>query len=166
MSFISEYKWIILFSLLAILMFLILLIIYKKRKDRVKPIDLETINQDDTPSEIEEVLAKLENSENSRPMTTFEQEQEENAIISYQELVQAVNQKKQNMALENKEVKEDNKIEEALLEISPKEETVMEQTPEVQPKFKNSEFISPVFGKDNQSNDDFLKELKDFRNNL
>ena len=33
------------------------------------------------------------------------------------------------------------------------------------PKFKNSEFISPIFGKDN-NNDKFLKDLKDFRNNL
>ena len=36
---------------------------------------------------------------------------------------------------------------------------------EEQPKFKNSEFISPIFGKDS-NNDEFLKELKDFRSNL
>ena len=34
-------------------------------------------------------------------------------------------------------------------------------------KFKSSEFISPIFGKDsNRTNDEFLQDLKDFRSNL
>ena len=41
---------------------------------------------------------------------------------------------------------------------------VKEDEPQKETKFKNSEFISPVFGKDN--NDKFLKDLKDFRSNL
>ena len=116
-------------------------------------------------------------------MTTFEEEQEANAIISYQELVKAVEEKKLQLEPKIKENQEnlspimesnidsivqvDNQIEaennstETILAI---EEPEM-HTEKSQPKFKNSEFISPIFGKDN-NNDKFLKDLKDFRNNL
>jgi hypothetical protein len=57
--------------------------------------------------------------------------------------------------------------------IKPKEEVIDAQVEEnivdtkepEKPKFKNSEFISPIFGKA-KDNDEFLKELKDFRSNL
>ena len=52
----------------------------------------------------------------------FEREQEENAIISYQELIKQVETKKQNDILKEELDAEDNK------------------------KFKNSEIISPIFG--------------------
>ena len=55
-------------------------------------------------SDIERVLETLENTSESRPMTTFEEEQEANAIISYQELVEAVRQKKETMAVSNKDI--------------------------------------------------------------
>ena len=65
--------------------------------------------------------------------------------------------------IENKQVVTSNiseqmPIVEAVEQVEVKEETK---------KFKSSEFISPVFGKDsNRTNDDFLKALKDFRSNL
>ena len=108
-----------------------------------------------------EMLAKeLEKAKEleANKIARFEEEQEENAIISYQELVQAVNEKR--ARLENSELPK--KLEPEI----PAEliENVEKPTPET-PKFKNSEFISPIFGKDS-NNDNFLKELKDFRNNL
>lgn len=47
-------------------------------------------------------------------------------------------------------------------------EDVVNTKEDEQKKFKNSEFISPVFGKDKpkESNDEFLQSLKDFRSNL
>ena len=48
------------------------------------------------------------------------------------------------------------------------EDVVNTKEEDEQKKFKNSEFISPVFGKDKpkESNDEFLQSLKDFRSNL
>lgn len=123
----------------------IIVILFVTKPKKVKPIDVTIDDKKEEKSDIEKVLETLENTSDSRPMTTFEEEQEANAIISYQELVEAVKQKKEAMAVSNKdiEVKEEPK------------------------KFKSSEFISPIFGKDsNKTSDEFLQELKDFRNNL
>lgn len=148
------YQSIYLAGLLFILVILLFLIVLARKEKRVKPIELEEITKEEAKSDLEDVIAALESNQNERPMTTFEQEQEENAIISYQELVAAVQDKKSKM----QEVVEP--VQEVIEE--PKQE-VIEESPR---KFKNSEVISPVFGKANQTNDDFLKELKDFRKNL
>ena len=146
-------------GLLALLLFVIILIIIFKPK-KVKPIeariDDESKNNDKT--EIEQVIEALEDNNERRPMTTFEEEQEANAIISYQELVQAVNEKKARLEKSDVPKKNESEIPAELLEN-------VEEKPTEAPKFKNSEFISPIFGKDS-NNDNFLKELKDFRNNL
>jgi len=149
------YQSIYLIGLLFVLVILLFSIVVMRKEKKVKPIELEEIEKEqiEAKSDLEDVIAALENNQNERPMTTFEQEQEENAIISYQELVAAVQDKK-------------NKIQEK--EVQPVEE-VIEEPVELNSeprKFKNSEVISPVFGKTNQTNDDFLKELKDFRRNL
>ena len=149
------YQSIYLIGLLFVLVILLFSIVVMRKEKNVKPIELEEIEKEqiEAKSDLEDVIAALENNQNERPMTTFEQEQEENAIISYQELVAAVQDKK-------------NKIQEK--EVQPVEE-VIEEPVELNSeprKFKNSEVISPVFGKTNQTNDDFLKELKDFRRNL
>ncbi len=147
---ILNYKFIFI-GLLALLLLIVILIIILKPK-KVKPIETTIDDEVDSKTDIQQVIAALEDNTERRPMTTFEEEQEANAIISYQELVQAVNQKKAHLEKDipkNLESELPNEIEE-------------EPT---QPKFKNSEFISPIFGKDS-NNDNFLKELKDFRNNL
>lgn len=153
----NEFKYIYLTVLGSLLIIIILLILWHKKESKVKPIQLEEIEKNEQPTkELEDVIAALENTQNSRPMTTFEQEQEENAIISYQELVAAVQEKKSLMQ-DHKEIPNE-KIE------PDHSNNVIEEKPTH--KFKNSEFISPVFGKDTKTNDDFLKELKDFRRNL
>lgn len=135
---------------ILVIVLVILLIVLKPKK--IEPIT-KTIDDDKIEkTEIEKVIEALETKEETRPMTTFEEEQEANAIISYQELVKAVNEKK---GLLNKEP---NTV------IAVKEEEIVKEEVE-QPKFKSSEFISPIFGKE-KSNDEFLKELKDFRSNL
>lgn len=102
-------------------------------------------------SSIEDVLrlmnADLEKQKYEN-IDRYEEEQEENAVISYQELLD------RKMAL-NDEKKEEQK--EAFI-----------------PKFSNSEFISPIFGrvdkKEEQQvemlDEEFLNNLKEFRSNL
>lgn len=149
------YKFYYLFFIIVLL--IIVLIVTKPKK--VKPINMTIDDVKDEKSDIEKVLESLEENKNSRPMTTFEEEQEANAIISYQELVEAVKQKKELMSEKSIE-KVNDKVNFEILE----EEKTIESEPK---KFKSSEFISPIFGKDsNKTNDDFLKELKDFRSNL
>lgn len=142
-------------GLLIILVLLLILILVLKPK-KVKPIEIRV---DDKPketckSEIEQVIEALEDNKEKRPMTTFEEEQEANAIISYQELVQAVKEKRAYLQATEAPKKIESEVSTEIVE---ENKTI--------PKFKNSEFISPIFGKDS-NNDNFLKELKDFRNNL
>lgn len=126
---IIAYKYIYLGFLALAILIIVLLIIFRPKK--VKPIDVTIDDVKEEKNDIEKVIEALEANKNDRPMTTFEEEQEANAIISYQELVKAVNEKKAHMdpkpvtAIENSEV------------TNPVSVAVEEQ-----PKFKNSEFIS------------------------
>lgn len=145
------------YLLFAFIIVLIVLLITTKPK-KVKPIEITIDDVKNEKTDIEKVLESLEENKNARPMTTFEEEQEANAIISYQELVEAVRQKKEMMGTTSNAVKE---------AIETIEEKTEENIPTESKKFKSSEFISPIFGKDsNKTNDDFLKELKNFRSNL
>lgn len=167
---------------LAIFVFVVLVIVmFLTRPKKVKPIDLEKVEAR-PKTDIEKVLESLQQSEASRPMTTFEEEQEANAIISYQELVEAVRLKKElssnepstNASSSDVEKTEEISVAPKLEEVEEiKEEPIQfdnmeakEEVKEETKKFKNSEFISPIFGKDTKSNDEFLKQLKDFRSNL
>ena len=145
---------------------------------------------------------------------SFEEEQEEKAIISYQELLKAVKRDvddvtKVEIPSEEKPVVVE---EEAKVQIMPEEvveksvstpvvETMEEKETRKPSKFQNSEFISPIYGRvnndvkypkipafrekqepinheddlektivfdaiKNDDNDEFLKALKEFRNNL
>lgn len=182
-----EFRY-LLIAILFLLIAIIIMITLKNRK--VEPIDMEEVLDEDTEkTKIEEVIEAMENSASERPMTTFEQEQEANAIISYEELVKAVEAKKNgvefkkvddekfkiedilgNIEEPQEEIIEEETIENVLEEIEEiedlKEDASEEAALEEKPKFKNSEFISPVFGKDEKTNDDFLDELKDLRKNL
>ena len=183
------YKFYYLFSIVVLL--IIILIVTKPKK--VKPIEVTIDDVKDEKTDIERVLESLEENQNSRPMTTFEEEQEANAIISYQELVEAVRLKKELMGetakvdahveLKKEEPKDTFNLEMFVNSVETKEENTSESinlnenvnlavedvndVREETKKFKSSEFISPIFGKDsNKTNDEFLKELKDFRSNL
>lgn len=166
---IVAYRYFYFIGFLALIL-VILLIALKPKK--VKPIEITIDDEKTEKTDIERVMEALESKAASRPMTTFEEEQEANAIISYRELVEAVNAKKAQINLEQKDDTkttvldiatklENNKIEEVpALEVST--EAIEEEK-----KFKNSEFISPIFGKDsNKTNEEFLNNLKDFRSSL
>ncbi len=138
-----------------------------KEKDFSKP----------SQTELDLILQKMEQSEKEEePSNRFEDEQEAKAIISYQELLEA-NQKKEPVTFN-----------ELLLE----DEGDLDM--EEQKKFRNSEFISPVYGRMNQpekndkptpipdvfkekarpenldinleEGEQFLRTLKEFRKNL
>lgn len=154
-----------------------------------------TEEQKAAKAELERVFnqmsADLEAKNESQPIETFEREQEENAIISYQELIKQVEKKQE---IKKEQPKED--IEESKPEIEKIEQ--MELDFEEPKKFKNSDIISPIFGiqKENnyqkkpkeekieepfvarhayesikkdyedENNKDFLNSLKEFRKNL
>ena len=167
---IIQYKYVFIIAFSLILLIIILLIILKPKK--VKPIETTIDDVKEEKSDIEKVIEALEENKEERVMTTFEEEQEANAIISYQELVKAVQEKKLQMAEPIKKVEPE--IPQELLNIEEVEQPDLNKTVdsinlevklEEEPKFKNSEFISPIFGKDS-NNDKFLKDLKDFRSNL
>lgn len=195
--------FIIICILIASLAFLSLIIVLVKQKKSIQENDVEEelseeklVEQQKAKLELEEMVKRMEEDISNQvndTVSTFEQEQEEKAIISYQELLSSVKGEKINTPKMN--------IEEVLSEI----ENVNQDTEKVEDKnnskFKNTEFISPIFGKQENKtnypkiedfgitkecekelfeptidiekldeqirrNDEFLKALKEFRKNL
>lgn len=135
--------------LLFIVCFLGIRIFLEKRKDQ-EEIDEIIANLVDTKpreevkevvevekkSNIEEMLAKMEQDLNTKPedvVTNFEQEQEEKSIISYQELVRTINPQVEKKPIQMKE------------EVKP--QLFKKREEPANKKFKNTDFISPVYGK-------------------
>lgn len=135
----------------------------------------------DIENEVTQIIDLMQvNSKSlSEKVSDYEDEQEENAIISYTELLNAVKNKKEvQEELKFDEYKEIN--DEVFIE-RPKQNNYSENK-----KFKNSEAISPLgrinksdneesyksdikntnMYKDANNTDDFLKSLKDFRDTL
>lgn len=107
------------------------------------PTVLNTKEEEVEKIELDIVLAKMKEDLEKKEtdiVRTFEQEQEEKAVISYQELLKK-NKKEEVMEAFNK-------IEELDFE-KPKDEPKkeLEQIKEEYKKFKNSEFISPIYGR-------------------
>lgn len=90
------------------------------------------IGEEESTNALEEIMEAMKQDLDNKPedaVELFEQEQEEKAIISYQELLNSKNSQKEEVNTQAK------------TKGTPKLVT----TPEV--KFTNSEFVSPVFGK-------------------
>ena len=208
-------------AFLGVVIFVVI-IVYIVKRNKVKPLSEEerydreekpvelTEEQKQAKAELERVFnmmsADLEAEEEEiSPIDEFEREQEENAIISYQELIKQAKAKGQ-IKEEPAKIKEDNfeALEEesypkpsyqAVYETHEEElyskpsyqeiyETYEEKPVEEKKKFKNSEFISPIFGIQNgnpsyptvkkidrskkveDENTQFLNSLKEFRENL
>lgn len=141
----------------------------------------EEIEKIDIENEVTQIIDLMQvNSKSlSEKVSDYEDEQEENAIISYTELLNAVKNKKEvqeELKFDDyKEIKEEVFIEE------PRQNNYSENK-----KFRNSEAISPLgrinkndneesyksdikntnMYKDANNTDDFLKSLKDFRDTL
>ncbi len=133
--------------------------------------------------EIQAVLEQMQKDLETTPeevVNNFEKDQEEKSIISYQELVQSL-KKEEPIKTEVKEVLEQD-LEEAFsktekidvidideeiiakpvetissFQVEPKKKQEPVSTFEVEPKkkFKNTEFISPIFGKMDSNNIDY-----------
>lgn len=168
----------------------------KSSLEKIEEIKVTQVNETEEVNSFEDIIEAMQkdiDEEKENPVELFEQEQEEKAIISYQELLNAKNK------VEKKEVEKPviPSIEEVLeIEEKPKATPVL-ATP--QPKFTNSEFVSPVFGKMDRNasnvqlhveedeykehelertlnieplteeikkNNEFLNALKEFRKNL
>lgn len=119
----------------------------------------EPVKQEVTEDKIdlEDMLNKMQKSLSSKEevVENFELEQEEKAIISYQELLENMKKDefKQDIEIhEQEEEKTASEIsQEKVLEFLKKEEPKIKKiesiTEEKSKKFKNTDFISPIFGK-------------------
>ncbi|MBE6159854.1 MAG: hypothetical protein E7157_02280 [Lactobacillales bacterium] len=118
-----------------------------KEKEEKQDLKLE-----ENKREVEEMLMKMQKDLEATPedvVTNFENEQEENSIISYQELLKSVKEKKE---IESKvtqvKIEEDIKEEKIEIEEFDNEDTIrLEPIVDTNKKFKNTDFISPIFGK-------------------
>lgn len=208
----------------------ILFIIVSNQKNRKKIKDdyieaerveseLEKVEETPQSNELENILKKMQEDIDLKPedvVKKFEEEQEEKAIISYQELVDNVkagkievidDEESDTNFVENLNIEEStepiiNTIEDSSSKVTPEmvkeaiENISTSSIKEEPKKFKNSEFISPIYGvMDNtleyptvkkietvldimntkdyneltdeiKKQEDFLNALKEFRNNL
>lgn len=171
--------------LLLNIIFLIRLIIKDRRLDKeeieelimdkkVEPTEEETVfddkvknNKTDLEQMLEKMQAALETKSEQDVVATFENEQEEKSIISYQELVNSLKTEKP-IYVEAKEelMKPVEEVEEgkipAPIKIDLGEVTKVE-IPEikVKDKFKSTDFISPIYGKQEVKDDyQVIKEFK------
>lgn len=144
-----------------------------KEEPKIKKQQKIEKNEAEELSEIELVLNKMQKNLEAKPeevVATFEKEQEEKAIISYQELVKTLKKgndenvvKIEDHDLENSElsIEDTLNLEEMVQEIkNPKKET--KQIIKNNEKFKNTEFISPVYGKMNEHLE--YPKIKNFKN--
>lgn len=141
---------------------IIYLIIREKKEDRKEIYDIlnnskekeEILEEkqdqklEDNKREVEEMLLKMQKDLEATPedvVTNFENEQEENSIISYQELLNSVKEKKEIESKVTPVKIEDDKIE---IDEFDNEDTIrIEPVIDSSKKFKNTEFISPIFGR-------------------
>lgn len=182
--------FIILIGILIINFFCILFLILKERKDDKKEIKelLEELNPkeeklnveleeqqdkklEQNKKEVEDMLLKMQRDLETKPedvVSTFENEQEEKSIISYQELLDSVKNKKEEINVTPVKIEpekidiEDDSMDKTIIikteeekeeptidfgfEDAVKEEPSVEQSQDEQKKFKGTEFISPIFG--------------------
>ena len=203
----------------VLVIFFVIFLLVKNKRKRIERVKIEDAPKKDIESvDLEAVLDKMQEDVNKTKVDevkSFEEEQEEKAIISYQELLKAVKKDvddvtKVEIPSEEKPVVVED--EEAKVQIMPEEvveksvstpvvETMEEKETRNPSKFQNSEFISPIYGRvnndvkypkipafrekqepinheddlektivfdaiKNDDNDEFLKALKEFRNNL
>lgn len=199
-----------------VILFVIFLLVRNKKK-RIEKSKVEEAHKKDIGSvDLEAVLDKMQDDVNKTKVDevkSFEEEQEEKAIISYQELLKAVKKDVDNVTkVELPKEEPQVALEDEPVQIMPEEiiekkvdypavETIEEKANEKQSKFQNSEFISPIYGRVNNDikypkipafreqeksnkheedlektivfdaikdddSDEFLKALKEFRNNL
>lgn len=149
----------------------------EKKEPQIESNLEEELGKTREQTEVIEIIESMQEKvkDITEKVADYEDEQEENAIISYTELLNAVKAKKEvQEELKFEPVKEEKKENEI------KEEPKFNETKE-EKKFRSTEAISPLgrinkqintdsYQSDlkvsNMQDDDFLKSLKDFRSNL
>ena len=129
--------------------------------EEVLEIDEEVIEilQDDNESDVERILKDIKKASKTETMnlTEFEKEQEETAIISYDELCKRAGVKKKIYKAVTEETMDVSKI---VPEVTEKK------------KFKPTRYVSPIFGAEKEKDEKedldktFLQNLKEFRSTL
>lgn len=130
--------------------FIIFLVLKNKKTNQVleRPAEVKVTKVNDESEEtgaLDEIIEAMQkdiDAEKEDAVELFEQEQEEKAIISYQELLNAKNKTDKKEEVVNKE---------EVKKATPKLVTTKEN------KFTNSEFVSPVFGKMDKKNNTNLE---------
>ena len=104
-----------------------------------EPVEKE-YNRNDSKIDLEAMLSQMEATinEKDKAIANFEQEQEEKAIISYEELKKAVNQNSNTEVTKVETLEPKNEF---------KKDTRVVDTSNDNKSFKNTDFISPIFGK-------------------
>lgn len=217
----SYLYWSIIIALLIVDVILAIISLNRKKREEIKEEfkkaeiaeEVEKKEETKVSKELQDIIMQMKKDMEATPeqvVAQFEEEQEKNAIISYQELVESVkNGKIQTIDDEegninyvealSEEINEEPIVEandnEALKEEvkSAIQEITKNSVETEKPKFKSTDFISPVFGKMNaeinypkiketteiekmfnidkiknelEKNEAFLNALIEFRNNL
>lgn len=130
-----------------------------ERYEEEKQKEIEEVKEENSNSEIEELLSRMEEDSKMRPedvVANFEKEQEAQSIISYKELVDAVKNRQEEIyedELESKPlatVSDCMKKREEMNESIDVEELINTEEEPIEleaTKFKKTDFISPVFGR-------------------
>lgn len=135
----------------------------EKYSDEYKK-EIEEVKEENINSSLASIISKMESDSKMKPedvVANFEKEQEAQSIISYKELVKAVKNRQEDYEdeLESKPLKtvstlmeeiENNQSEEVEEEEISKEKQL--ETTQTTTKFRNTDVISPVFGRVNQDN--------------
>lgn len=167
-------------------------IIEKLDEEEIESLEIEEPKEEvivTKPSSIEEISKLIENTLEQEPidLTNFEEEQEKEAIISYDELVKRAGAKKIIYRAETKaeEKKEPVKV----IKTEKKQEPFVNKKGEYAGTFKASQIVSPIYGvkknedinenfidlqnfkldetkNEEERENEFLGNLKTFRNNL
>ena len=117
------------------------------------------ILQDDNESDVDRILKEIKKAskEESLNLTEFEREQEETAIISYDELCKKAGVKK--------------KVYKAVTEETMDVSKIVPEIKKETKKFKATQYVSPIFGVEKKEPEEdldktFLQSLKEFRSTL
>ena len=143
----------ILIGILVINFGCIIYLVLREKKEEIKIEEKEIEEKQDlkleeNKREVEEMLMKMQKDLEATPedvVTNFENEQEENSIISYQELLKSVKEKKESEIKVTPVKIEEDKIE--IKEFDNEDTVRIETIKESDKKCKNTDIISPIFGK-------------------
>ena len=137
-------------------------IIEKLDEEEIESLEIEEPKEEvivTKPSSIEEISKLIENTLEQEPidLTNFEEEQEKDAIISYDELVKRIIYRAETKAEEKKEPVK-------VIKTEKKQEPFVNKKGEYAGTFKASQIVSPIYGvkKNDDINENFI-DLEEFK---